>query len=71
MRVLPDEITNTGKESDHQSDCADTCKNYDIDKHGASYVSLCGYGSTLSGDTDPLLTQINNRQALNREAAFS
>jgi len=34
VRILPDEITDTGEEGDHQTDGADTGENYDIDKHG-------------------------------------
>ena len=34
VRILPDEITDTSEEGDHQADSADTGENYDIDKHG-------------------------------------
>lgn len=41
VRILPDEITDTGEEGDHQADGADTGENYDIDKHGCLLREAC------------------------------
>jgi hypothetical protein len=41
VRILPDEITDTGEEGDHQTDGADTGENYDIDKHGCLLREAC------------------------------
>jgi hypothetical protein len=44
VRILPDEITETDEESDHQNECADTSENYDINIHGCllreAYVGM-------------------------------
>ena len=41
VRILPDEITDTDEEGDHQADGADPGENYDIDKHAGLLREAC------------------------------
>ena len=64
VSILPDEVTNTPEERDHQKNGADSGENYCIDEHGCLLLRLSVWdGFTLSALAAGKLTWINGWRA--------
>ncbi|VXC52872.1 hypothetical protein PSEUDO8Z_120134 [Pseudomonas sp. 8Z] len=62
VRILPDEITNTPEEREHQKNGADSGENHCIDEHGCLLLCLSVWGGfTLSAAARRELIWINAR----------
>uniref|UniRef100_A0A653B9N9 Uncharacterized protein n=1 Tax=Ectopseudomonas oleovorans TaxID=301 RepID=A0A653B9N9_ECTOL len=67
MSILPDEVTNTPEERDHQKNGADSGENHCIDEHGCLLLCLSVWdGFTLSAPAPAPLIWINARHPLAR-----
>ena len=62
--ILPDEVTNTPEERDHQKNGADSGENHCIDEHGCLLLCLSVWdGLTLSALAMGKLTWVNGSRA--------